>query len=64
MHAGECILRAGTLLGPGQIALLAAAGVPRVRVVPRPRVVVLSTGDELVEPGGSPASARSSTPTR
>lgn len=54
VHAGDCILRAGTLLGPGQIALLAAAGVPRVRVVPRPRVVVLSTGDELVEPGREP----------
>ena len=54
VRAGEVILRAGTLLGPGQIALLAAAGLARVRVVPRPRVVVLSTGDELVEPGREP----------
>ena len=54
VQAGEVILRAGTLLGPGQIALLAAAGLARVRVVPRPRVVVLSTGDELVEPGREP----------
>lgn len=51
---GQTILRSGTLLGPGQIALLAAAGLARVRVVPRPRVVVLSTGDELVEPGRAP----------
>ena len=51
---GQIILRSGTLLGPGQIALLAAAGLARVRVVPRPRVVVLSTGDELVEPGREP----------
>jgi molybdopterin molybdotransferase len=51
---GQTILRSGTLLGPGQIALLAAAGLARVRVVPRPRVVVLSTGDELVEPGREP----------
>ncbi|HEY7721666.1 MAG TPA: gephyrin-like molybdotransferase Glp [Pedococcus sp.] len=54
VREGQTILRSGTLLGPGQIALLAAAGVARVRVVPRPRVVVLSTGDELVEPGREP----------
>jgi len=54
VRAGELLLRAGTLLGPGQIALLAAAGIARVRVVPKPRVVVLSTGDELVEPGREP----------
>ena len=52
--AGVTVLRRGTLLGPGQVALLAAAGVARVRVVPRPRVVVLSTGDELVEVGRTP----------
>jgi molybdopterin molybdotransferase len=54
VRSGEVILRAGTLLGPGQVALLAAAGTARVRVVPKPRVVVLSTGDELVEPGREP----------
>jgi molybdopterin molybdotransferase len=54
VRAGEVILRAGALLGPGQVALLAAAGTARVRVVPKPRVVVLSTGDELVEPGREP----------
>jgi molybdopterin molybdotransferase len=54
VEAGTVVLRKGTLLGPGQIALLAAAGVPRVRVVPRPRVVVLSTGDELVDVGRAP----------
>jgi molybdopterin molybdotransferase len=54
VEAGTVLLRRGTLLGPGQIALLAAAGVARVRVVPRPRVVVISTGDELVEVGRSP----------
>lgn len=55
VEAGAVVLRRGTLLGPGQIALLAAAGVPRLRVVPRPRVVVVSTGDELVEVGRTPA---------
>ncbi len=44
-------LAAGTVLGPPQIALLAAIGRGTVRVRPRPRVVVLSTGSELVQPG-------------
>ncbi len=54
VEAGNVVLRRGTLLGPGQIALLAAAGIARVRIVPRPRVVVISTGDELVEVGRTP----------
>lgn len=54
VEAGNVVLRRGTLLGPGQIALLAAVGISRVRVVPRPRVVVISTGDELVEVGRTP----------
>ncbi len=43
--------RAGTFLGAAQIGLLAAVGKDRVKVRPRPRVVVISTGRELVEPG-------------
>lgn len=54
VRQGAVILSRGTLLGPGQIALLAAAGVARVLVVPKPRVVVLSTGDELVDVGSAP----------
>ena len=49
--AGELALRAGTLLGAAQIGLLAALGRATVKVRPRPRVVVLSTGRELVQPG-------------
>ncbi|MBB1255919.1 molybdotransferase-like divisome protein Glp [Streptomyces alkaliterrae] len=49
--AGELALAAGTVLGPPQIGLLAAIGRGSVRVRPRPRVVVLSTGSELVPPG-------------
>ncbi|WP_285830870.1 molybdotransferase-like divisome protein Glp [Streptomyces meridianus] len=49
--AGALALRAGTVLGPPQIGLLAAIGRAVVRVRPRPRVVVLSTGSELVPPG-------------
>jgi molybdopterin molybdotransferase len=48
---GELALAAGTVLGPPQIALLAAVGRATVRVRPRPRVVVMSTGSELVPPG-------------
>ncbi|MFI5620807.1 gephyrin-like molybdotransferase Glp [Streptomyces sp. NPDC051567] len=51
VRAGDLALAAGTLLGPPQIALLAAIGRGTVRVRPRPRVVVLSTGSELVQPG-------------
>lgn len=54
VRAGDLLLADGVRLGPRQLALLAAAGVGRVRVTPRPRVVVLSTGDELVEPGRRP----------
>ncbi|MEU6958230.1 molybdotransferase-like divisome protein Glp [Streptomyces chrestomyceticus] len=49
--AGELALPAGTVIGPAQTGLLAAIGRASVRVRPRPRVVVLSTGSELVQPG-------------
>jgi molybdopterin molybdotransferase len=49
--AGTVALTAGTLLGAPQIGLLAAIGRDTVRVRPRPRVVVVSTGSELVQPG-------------
>ncbi len=51
VQAGDRALAAGTVLGPPQIALLASIGRGSVRVRPRPRVVVLSTGSELVQPG-------------
>ncbi|MFJ6725768.1 MULTISPECIES: gephyrin-like molybdotransferase Glp [unclassified Streptomyces] len=51
VRAGDRALAAGTVLGPPQIALLAAIGRGTARVRPRPRVVVLSTGSELVQPG-------------
>jgi molybdopterin molybdotransferase len=68
VHTGECIRRsgediaagapalgAGAALGPQQLGLLAAIGRDRVVVRPRPRVIVLSTGSELVEVGRTPA---------
>ncbi|MFR9673535.1 gephyrin-like molybdotransferase Glp [Streptomyces sp. TR02-1] len=51
VRAGTVALKAGTRLGPPQIGLLAAIGRGTVTVRPRPRVVVLSTGSELVQPG-------------
>ena len=48
---GETVLARGTHLGSAQIGLAAAVGRARVLVRPRPRVVVVSTGSELVEPG-------------
>jgi molybdopterin molybdotransferase len=52
--AGALVVTDGTRLGPRQIALLAAVGTGEVRVTPKPRVVVISTGDELVEAGTRP----------
>lgn len=51
VQEGDIVLGAGTYLGAAQIGLLAAVGRDRVVVRPRPRVVVISTGSELVEPG-------------
>ena len=67
VHTGECLRRtgedlqagapalaAGSALGPQQLALLAALGRDRVTVRPRPRVIILSTGSELIEVGQRP----------
>ncbi len=48
VRAGEALLPAGSWLGGAQLGLLAAAGVPDVFVHPRPRVAILSSGNELV----------------
>jgi len=50
--AGERALGPGTRLTPREIGLLSALGVDEVPVRARPRVGILSTGDELVRPGG------------
>lgn len=54
MTEGEGVLGAGAPLGPGALAVLAAAGAHRVRVHQKPRVAILATGDELVEAGSYP----------
>jgi putative molybdopterin biosynthesis protein len=48
---GEALLRRGTFITSREIGMLAAAGLSEVSVVRRPRVAILSTGDELVPPG-------------
>ncbi|QWG24472.1 molybdopterin biosynthesis protein [Bradyrhizobium sediminis] len=48
---GEALLRAGTLIGSREIGMLAACGISQVPVARAPRVAVISTGDELVQPG-------------
>jgi molybdopterin molybdotransferase len=56
--AGETVLTAGTPIGAPQIGLLAAIGRARVNVRPRPRVVIFSTGNELVDVGVEPGPAQ------
>ncbi|MBR0717153.1 molybdopterin biosynthesis protein [Bradyrhizobium liaoningense] len=48
---GEALLRAGTVIGSREIGMLAACGIAEVKVARKPRVAVISTGDELVQPG-------------
>jgi molybdopterin molybdotransferase len=49
LKRGEIVLRSGTVLRAAELGVLATLGRPSVRVVPRVRVAILSTGDELVE---------------
>ncbi len=56
--AGSVILEAGTLLSARAIGLAVAAGSTTVKVHDRPRVAVLSTGDELVAPGEIPSAGQ------
>jgi molybdopterin molybdotransferase len=54
MEAGEVVLRRGERLNPARLGLLASVGRSEVAVIPRPRVAVVPTGDELVEPDRVP----------
>jgi molybdopterin molybdotransferase len=51
VSAGDLLIESGTVLGPRHLGLLASVGRATVRSRPRPRVVILSTGSELREPG-------------
>ncbi len=54
VRAGQLLVASGRRLGPPELGLLATAGFPHPLVHPRPRVVVLSTGDELIPPAQVP----------
>jgi molybdopterin molybdotransferase len=54
LKAGEIVLRRGERLNAPRLGVLASVGRTEALVVPRPRVVVVPTGDELVEPGRVP----------
>jgi molybdopterin molybdotransferase len=54
MRRGDTVLAAGAMLRPQEIGLLATLGKASAYVIPRPRVAILPTGDELVEPDKMP----------
>ena len=51
IKATQTILESGSLLNPSRVGALAATGVAEVDVFERPRLAILSTGDEIVDPG-------------
>jgi molybdopterin molybdotransferase len=58
MRAGTVVLEAGSRIGGPQMGVLATLGVTKVAVYPRPRIAVISSGDELVPPGMQPAAGQ------
>jgi molybdopterin molybdotransferase len=58
VREGERVLAAGRVLRPADIGLLAGIGVTHVEVARRPRVAIISTGDELVGPEETPGPGR------
>ncbi len=58
LRAREALVRRGTVLRPSEIGVIASVGRAKVRVIRRPVVAVLSTGDELLEPGQERTGAR------
>jgi molybdopterin molybdotransferase len=54
MRAGQVVVARGSILHPARLGVLASVGRTEVSVVRRPRVAIVPTGDELVEPGQKP----------
>lgn len=55
---GETVLKAGTVVDFSHLTVAAAMNHPALPVFRRPKVAILATGDELIEPGGEPAAAQ------
>ena len=51
IEAGETVLMAGTRIGPAELGVIVSLGLEQVECHRRPRVHVLTSGDELLEPG-------------
>lgn len=58
IRLGEMVLEKGTLIRPQEIAVLASVGCAYPEVYKQPRIGIISTGDELVEPGETPAESQ------
>ena len=58
VRKGETVLTAGTTLRPPDVGVISSLGYERVEVIRRPVVSILSTGDELLEPGDVPAAGK------
>ncbi|MCI0639510.1 MAG: molybdopterin molybdotransferase MoeA [Gemmataceae bacterium] len=54
MRAGEVVLSAGARIRPQELGILATVGRTQAQVIPRPRLAVMSTGDEIVEAAQTP----------
>ena len=63
VQPGDVAVREGEVIGPAQVALLAAVGRARVLVHPRPRVAIISVGDELVDIDRDPGPGQCTTST-
>ncbi|MCT7372590.1 molybdotransferase-like divisome protein Glp [Mycolicibacterium llatzerense] len=58
VQPGDVAVRAGTIIGPAQVGLLAAVGRERVLVHPRPRLTIISVGGELVDISRTPGNGQ------
>jgi molybdopterin molybdotransferase len=58
VQTGDVAVRAGSVIGPAQVGLLAAVGRAKVRVNPRPRLSILSVGEELVDVDRTPGTGQ------
>lgn len=58
IHAGDVVLRRGVKITPAHVAVLATVGAAHLNVARRPRVSIMATGSELVEPATRPDRAR------